>query len=1239
MNDERDLLDGRRFERLEEIFFAALSLHGPRRTAYLDRACDDELELRAAVEELLHADQTCGGVIDDPSWRVARLEEMLCAGPHDDPLAAPGVVIGGYRLIDRVGAGGMGTVWKAIRVDGAFERTVALKLMKRGLDTDEVLRRFRLERQVLARLEHPNIARLYDGGATDDGRPYLVMEYIDGVPIDQYCREGALDIGRILDLIRTVCDAVHYAHAHLVLHRDIKPGNVLVSPGPTVKLLDFGIAKVLSDDGSSLTVTADHPALTPRYASPEQVCGDRLTTASDVYSLGVLVYELLTGESPYGAHAQTRRELERAVVHEIPTLASVAASRSTTLGHGARGARVQRMRGDLDIIMARALAKSPTERYASAELLVEDLRRHQEGLPLLARGLSPTGRMLRLVRRHRRSVVTVLVATVAALAASATAVSYWFMAPRWAQEQVRAARRAFLSPEIANAIWVLTFNHSDRLSSRQRPPACAADVAHAALKRYDAALAFDSQLDEVRLERDTLRLAIEISGRHHAPPVVPRALQRLAPLTCEYAMAWTRQGVIPELTDAQLDQAEVADLRSLGLLALLCGDARDGLRAWSRLREYRSDPLVDSLLGVLFLANHEPQRAYPRLLSAYREYPELGFLCTYVADAAVAVGDLPLAGQLLERARMLEHLDPLEAHRRVQLRYYLATGQSDAAEQLFSQAGEHDNPVMRQQYARYLFDAGDRRRSLAILGEFCGGTASYRPVPAGIMRELLALTQRYWAELDDGARRDVLERVFDESPESFESLYRILDSYQVCVERARRFHAAAALDSAGEPLATDPLLDAPHHHEIESLCDRLGLRFAHRWTQFRHYPADLRARQLHAWLNVDDPARESEVIEADYTARRAQAAPIERSEYVKLLPATAGEQSFGWKVDLTADVAIVLSTSLVPYRLNAGEWVREAVGLGPGTRVVDAALDGTCILALLETERREGPPVCRAALFATHVAAGDWREVAELALPADGNRPCGVGLSGDAAYVATSAVEGVDAIHLFRRAANGESWQPDATLDVGSAIRNQYRSRPSLAGNTLALHSGYVDCQADPTCSNVLLIFRRTPGEGWRRELELHPPGHLGPRTTWTAAACEPDTVVAAASRSGGAPSAAVVLRRTSSGEWRPEVDLCALAASPDARWVGAYLACEGEQVAMGECDRAGNCRGFQLFRGGAAGWRWAGTVGPYDSAYADGFGPAALTAGRMIIGARGHDAGGLDAGAAYVVDLQSIER
>jgi tetratricopeptide (TPR) repeat protein len=325
----------------------------------------------------------------------------------------------------------MGAVYLAVRDDDQYQKRVALKLVKRGMDTADIVRRFRHERQILASLDHPNIAKLLDGGATPDGLPYFVMEYIEGEPITDYCDSHRLSTIERLRLFRTVCAAVQSAHRNLVVHRDIKPGNILVTAEGAPRLLDFGIAKLLNPEMGSLTIDPTATALrlmTPEYASPEQVRGELITTASDVYSLGVVLYELLTGHRPYRLKSRLPHEILRIVCEEEPERPSVAISRTEEAisSDGAIRATLtpesvsrtrdgkpetlrRRLKGDLDNIVLMAMRKEPQRRHASAEQLSEDLRRHLEGLPVIARKDTYAYRSVKFVQRHKAGVAAVAI--------------------------------------------------------------------------------------------------------------------------------------------------------------------------------------------------------------------------------------------------------------------------------------------------------------------------------------------------------------------------------------------------------------------------------------------------------------------------------------------------------------------------------------------------------------------------------------------------------------------------------------------------------------------------------------------------------------------------------------------------------------------------------------------------------------------------------------------------------------
>ncbi len=302
-------LSPERWRRVNDLFLAAVEQPSASRAAWLDAQCEGDFELRLEVESLLQADA--------PSDAASSVVRAVTSAIAESAITAPVIgtqTVGPYRILREIGQGGMATVYLAVREGGDFEQRVAIKVV-RGLLGGDALRRFRAERQILASLEHPSIARLLDGGTTPDGIPYLVMEYVDGVPIDQYCRTHGLAIRERLQLFCRVCDAVSHAHRNLVVHRDLKPSNILIAEDGTPKLLDFGIARLIADDGPSgmpLTMTGMR-MLTPEYASPEQVRGEPITTAADVYSLGVLLFELLTGQRPLAFTTRQTGEIERVV--------------------------------------------------------------------------------------------------------------------------------------------------------------------------------------------------------------------------------------------------------------------------------------------------------------------------------------------------------------------------------------------------------------------------------------------------------------------------------------------------------------------------------------------------------------------------------------------------------------------------------------------------------------------------------------------------------------------------------------------------------------------------------------------------------------------------------------------------------------------------------------------------------------------------------------------------------------
>jgi non-specific serine/threonine protein kinase/serine/threonine-protein kinase len=430
-----------RWRRIKDVFSAAVERPPEAHEAFLRETCGDDAELRQEVASLLAASRDAGVFLSRP------ILGPLAGAGLEEP-GHEGRRIGPYRILGIAGQGGMGLVYRAVRDDDVFQKTVALKLVHGGAGPGH-LQRLARERQILARLQHPNIATILDGGTTDAGQPYLVMEFVDGQPIDAYCNTRGLATRQRLGMFRTVCEAVHYAHQNLVVHRDLKPQNVLVTADGQPKLLDFGIAKLLAagvDPDLAPTATL-MPMMTPAYASPEQVRGLPVTTASDVYSLGVVLYELLTGRRPYVAPDESLEELLRAVRDTEPPLPSVAV-RTATPGPTQPRSLSSELKGDLDTIVLKALRKEPERRYLSAQELAEDVRRHLEGLPVLARSDTLGYRVSKFVARHRAGVTAAVLLLASLLGGLGATVWQWRRAEA---NRLRAEKRFADVRSLANS--------------------------------------------------------------------------------------------------------------------------------------------------------------------------------------------------------------------------------------------------------------------------------------------------------------------------------------------------------------------------------------------------------------------------------------------------------------------------------------------------------------------------------------------------------------------------------------------------------------------------------------------------------------------------------------------------------------------------------------------------------------------------------------------------------------------
>jgi serine/threonine protein kinase/tetratricopeptide (TPR) repeat protein/TolB-like protein len=428
------------WHQVRDILATALEMRPEERTGFIRQACGGNQALFAEVESLLlHHDQADTLLENSPAARWLSFDPSVWTGRR----------IGAYKLVRELGEGGMAVVYLGERDDEQFRKRVAIKMLRPGFYTAEIVHRFRNERQTLAALDHPNIVKLLDGGNTEDGLPYLVMDYVEGVPIDEYCGLHQLSARARLQLFLSVCAAVRYAHQNLVIHRDLKPGNILITNDGVPRLLDFGIAKLLNPEfpTTPLVTRTEWRPMTLEYASPEQVRGEPVTEASDIYSLGILLYELLAGRRPYSTVGRSRLEIERMVCEQEPERPSAAPSETPARGAGSTDFR-RALEGDLDTIIMKALRKEPDRRYASVEEFAGDIQHHLSGLPVRARNPTLSYRSGRFLRRHRESFATALVGLVLV----GTAIGAWL----W----MKGSRPAgTVAPRVRPSVAVLGFKN------------------------------------------------------------------------------------------------------------------------------------------------------------------------------------------------------------------------------------------------------------------------------------------------------------------------------------------------------------------------------------------------------------------------------------------------------------------------------------------------------------------------------------------------------------------------------------------------------------------------------------------------------------------------------------------------------------------------------------------------------------------------------------------------------------
>jgi serine/threonine-protein kinase len=737
-----------RWQEIQALFQAAAELAPAARGAYLAEACAGDEVLRREVLALLDAERRSSDehLISD----VVALAARALAGAAGESWA--GRQLGPYRLLRELGRGGMGTVYLAERVDEHYRAQVAIKFVRAGPATPELARRFLIERQILADLTHPHIAWLLDGGTAPDGTPYLVMEYVDGQPIDAWCETHGLGLDGRLALFERVCSAVQYAHQALVVHRDLKPSNILVARDGTPKLVDFGIAKLLADDEAAET-TATLRLLTPAYAAPEQVRGGRIGVATDVYGLGGVLYRLVTGRTPIDLDGATPADVERRICETEPLAPSAAAAEPAAAWRRA-------LRGDLDTIVLKALRKEPERRYASVEQLAGDLRRYGAGLPVSARPDTMGYRSRKFLRRHRIGVL--FTAALATLTAAYTL--------QVARERDRARIEAQRATRVSEFLERL-FTVSNPRESRNRD-VTARELLERGAARVDRELAAEPAA-QTALMRVIGRVYYNLGYFDEAVRQLDRTL------TLRRDM---HRGVHPDVAQSETDLADA--LYNAGALGPAETHFREALRMQHALHAGDHPDVLATLEGLAaFLSRTE------RLDEAARHYrdalamrqrlgPDSGSLASLsdgLASTLMRQGDYAGAEPLFRRAvALVRQRQPLDSLILSVAIHNLAgvlvdLGQLDEASRLQREALEitiafygPDHPVVssgRLGLGRLLRQRGDLtgaeeqfRRALAIDSVRLGATHPDMGTNLGQLGTTLLAQGRY-AEAETALRR------------------------------------------------------------------------------------------------------------------------------------------------------------------------------------------------------------------------------------------------------------------------------------------------------------------------------------------------------------------------------------------------------------------------------------------------------------------------------------------------------
>lgn len=772
-----------RWRRIDELFRTVADRPPAEREAHLTMLCGDDEELRREVLELL-AHEPPETFLHDPIKHAA----LAVTDPPMDEMI--GRRIGPYRLVALIGHGGMGAVYQAVRDDQQFEQSVALKIIKRGMDSDFVRERFLRERQILASLDHPHIARLFDGGTTTDGLPYFVMELVDGEPITDYCHHHKLSLAAKLKLFRNVCSAVQHAHQKLVIHRDLKPSNILVAADGTPKLLDFGIAKLLSPDpGEAVTRTETAVRLmTPEYASPEQVRGETITTSTDVYALGVVLYELLAGRRPYQFQTYAPAVIERAICETEAPRPSDLLERSKSDGARTKGRRFfsnppsfilqpSDLRGDLDNIVLMALRKEPERRYQSVEQFSDDLRRYLSGLPVQARADTFRYRTGKFVRRHRLAVVAAALVLLSLLGG----ISATTLAARQARAERDRANQAAAAAEAATQSLVAMFDFADPGKSKgnvitaqelldqgvgnvvrelKDQPAAQAKLMDTIGGLYQRIGVYDRAES---LLKESLKLRQQTLGAEHAD--VATSLHHLAALAYEksdYAGSETlnRQALAMRRNLLGMEHPDVADsMNSLGQTLMALGKfaeaetlVREALAQRRKLLDVEHKDTAASLDGLGRVLSQQGKFAeaaemYKQSLAIHRklygeDHPFVANSLNNVAAMLHELGDYNAAEPLFREAlalrqKLLGEEHPDVANSLANLASLLQDKHEyDEAEQRYRQALDLRRKLFGENHLKLTVTMNNLASLLAAKGDWAGSEALHRQTLAIRRKEL-----------------------------------------------------------------------------------------------------------------------------------------------------------------------------------------------------------------------------------------------------------------------------------------------------------------------------------------------------------------------------------------------------------------------------------------------------------------------------------------------------------------------